>query len=468
MVSITPNMRQSPFLERMTEVFALPVQNPSLEYYTRVFFPAVLEFYGELYEPGLELLLKYIEERGRPDVMVSSMFAENGIDWANHYDIPLAIIYATPLGSLAGYEDHVAAPDTSFWAPVGDHGSIGARAAKVYKTIRLIMSLLPSIGRIAALREKHGLAPTSGSLDNWKCAVVFHTWSLGLDVARPTRPLTVTTGLLSEPYVEPASGLTKEDKDLKERLDKAIGGVVYAAFGSYGILTQEMFDNIVGGIAKWASSVSEGETLAIFALSPLASNAANLDLSNVPPSVSVVSWTNQKLILYHPNTRAFITHGGQGSIAEAVYARVPMLAIPLFGDQPTNPYRIKESGIGLSIHFREDPLTSEGVFEKLCELTMPSHATKFQQAMDRQYIINARSGGASKAADYIEDMFLLGHLDHLIPVTDDVPFPGNINLDLYLLFIGALLVVLFGTYKLFRLALSMVISTGSKTKEKKA
>jgi hypothetical protein len=92
-------------------------------------------------------------------------------------------------------------------------------------------------------------------------------------------------------------------------------------------------------------------------------------------------------------------------------------------------------------------------------------AKKFEEALNRQYIINARSGGASKAADYVEDMLLLGHLDHLVPVTEDVPFYAKINLDLYLLSIGEMLLLFFGMYKLIRLVLSRAFSTGGKAKK---
>jgi hypothetical protein len=139
-----------------------------------------------------------------------------------------------------------------------------------------------------------------------------------------------------------------------------------------------------------------------------------------------------------------------------------MLAIPLFGDQPSNAYRIQEGGIGLSIHFREEPITAKAVKESLSKIVgNKAH----EEALDRQYIINARSGGASKAADYVEDMMLLGHLDHLIPVTEDVPFYAKINLDLYLLFLGALLVVLFGMFKVVRFVLSFIFGGGSKAKK---
>lgn len=41
-------------------------------------------------------------------------------------------------------------------------------------------------------------------------------------------------------------------------------------------------------------------------------------------------------ILAHNNTKLFITHGGFNSILEAQYFGVPLLGIPIYGEQFTN------------------------------------------------------------------------------------------------------------------------------------
>lgn len=42
------------------------------------------------------------------------------------------------------------------------------------------------------------------------------------------------------------------------------------------------------------------------------------------------------MIIAHPNTKVFITHGGLGSTQEAFYFGIPTIGIPLFGDQFSN------------------------------------------------------------------------------------------------------------------------------------
>lgn len=52
----------------------------------------------------------------------------------------------------------------------------------------------------------------------------------------------------------------------------------------------------------------------------------------------------------HKQTRLFITHGGQNSLLQAVYHAVPVLGIPLFGDQFDNVVRAEAKGLGLTLN----------------------------------------------------------------------------------------------------------------------
>jgi UDP:flavonoid glycosyltransferase YjiC (YdhE family) len=49
------------------------------------------------------------------------------------------------------------------------------------------------------------------------------------------------------------------------------------------------------------------------------------------------------------NTHVFITHGGLGSVKEAIMAGVPMLVLPESHDQPYNAMRIRYHGLGEAI-----------------------------------------------------------------------------------------------------------------------
>jgi glucuronosyltransferase len=53
----------------------------------------------------------------------------------------------------------------------------------------------------------------------------------------------------------------------------------------------------------------------------------------------------------HPNIRLFITHGGMMSSLEAITWGVPLVGIPVFGDQRRNVARAVMGGYGILIDF---------------------------------------------------------------------------------------------------------------------
>lgn len=72
------------------------------------------------------------------------------------------------------------------------------------------------------------------------------------------------------------------------------------------------------------------------------------------------------ILLAHPNVKAFITHGGQLSTLEAVMSGVPLLAVPVFGDQLANAERARAAGYALTVPFNKD--MADEIDEKLREL----------------------------------------------------------------------------------------------------
>ncbi|XP_027826848.2 UDP-glucuronosyltransferase 2C1-like isoform X2 [Ovis aries] len=74
-------------------------------------------------------------------------------------------------------------------------------------------------------------------------------------------------------------------------------------------------------------------------------------------------WIPQNDLLGHPKTRAFITHCGTNGIYEAIYHGVPMVGIPLFGDQHDNVARMKAKGAAVEVDLRR--MTSEDLLNAL-------------------------------------------------------------------------------------------------------
>ncbi|NXH45975.1 UD11 glucuronosyltransferase, partial [Dicaeum eximium] len=85
--------------------------------------------------------------------------------------------------------------------------------------------------------------------------------------------------------------------------------------------------------------------------------------SNLPKNVKLVKWLPQNDLLAHPKTRAFITHGGSHGIYEGICNAVPMVLMPLFGDQMDNAKRVESRGAGLTLNILE--MTSNDISNAL-------------------------------------------------------------------------------------------------------
>ncbi|ELT90979.1 hypothetical protein CAPTEDRAFT_35564, partial [Capitella teleta] len=74
--------------------------------------------------------------------------------------------------------------------------------------------------------------------------------------------------------------------------------------------------------------------------------------ANTPSNVMLVSWLPQNDLLGHNNTRLFITHGGNNGQLEGLFHGVPMLTLPVFGDQFYNARRAFLRGHGLFLDLK--------------------------------------------------------------------------------------------------------------------
>ncbi|KAM5229097.1 UDP-glucuronosyltransferase 1-2-like isoform 3-T3 [Ctenodactylus gundi] len=72
--------------------------------------------------------------------------------------------------------------------------------------------------------------------------------------------------------------------------------------------------------------------------------------SNLGKNTILVKWLPQNDLLGHPKTRAFITHSGSHGIYEGICNGVPMVMMPLFGDQMDNAKRMETRGAGVTLN----------------------------------------------------------------------------------------------------------------------
>ena len=241
------------------------------------------------------------------------------------------------------------------------------------------------------------------------CDAVFHTRSpqcvefpclslspIGFEYPRTTMPLMQSVGPI----------LTKQktsdfSQDLSKWLSaKSDKSVVYISMGSMVSQTVGIARAIVNGLKQTGCSV-------VWSLK--SQNRHILNGLDIDPSVFFISdWVPQFQLLQHETIAMAILHGGVGGVTESLYNRVPIIVLPLFGDQFGNAARVQAAGAGIYLHLSE--LTADLV--KNSVETIKNGDYRKEAAKMRKIFLQA--GGVDRASDLMELYADVGY-QHLVP-----------------------------------------------------
>ncbi|XP_052754866.1 UDP-glucosyltransferase 2-like [Galleria mellonella] len=131
-------------------------------------------------------------------------------------------------------------------------------------------------------------------------------------------------------------------KDLQDLLDSSKHGVVYFSMGSV-LKSAALPEHIRRGLIQ---VLGELPYTVLWKFEE--------EIAGLPKNVHVRPWLPQPSILAHPNVKLFITHGGLLSSLESLQYGVPLLAIPMFGDQRNNAQSAYQNGYARQIVFGDD------------------------------------------------------------------------------------------------------------------
>ena len=118
-------------------------------------------------------------------------------------------------------------------------------------------------------------------------------------------------------------------------------------------------------------------------------------LNPIPANVSVSAFQPQLDIL--EKASLFITHAGTGSVMEAIYFGVPMIAVPQMDEQRLTAHRMAELGLGVSLDNQEE-ITAERLKKEILHVL---GSADIQTNMARMQRDMRSDGGYGAAADHL-------------------------------------------------------------------
>jgi len=232
--------------------------------------------------------------------------------------------------------------------------------------------------------------------------------------------------------------------DLKTFMDSAIGGVIFVSFGST-IRSDKMPGDKLAIFIECFRRLEQEGMLVIWKW--------DKPIPNLPGNVKLVSWVPQQDLLGHPNLKVFVTHGGLGSLVEAIYHKAVVVGVPLFDDQKPNIARAARKGFAASLDW--DNLTTEDMVTSIKKAMQDQQMKEKMEETHRLFVDREKSPRA-KAAWWVEYVVRHGGVEFLKDGGEDIPWYQYHHVDLAIFLLTILVISIFATalcckylYKLF-------------------
>uniref|UniRef100_A0A3P9DAC9 UDP-glucuronosyltransferase 2A1 n=1 Tax=Maylandia zebra TaxID=106582 RepID=A0A3P9DAC9_9CICH len=299
------------------------------------------------------------------DVILQDSMAMCGDLVADLLSVPLIISMRFSFGSV--FERHCGhAPAPPSYVPLAplsynDHMTLSERLVNmvIYVGSSAVSELTWKLTLDQYYREIKGtpssVCETMGKADVW---LIRTFWDI--ETPRPTPPNFKYVGGL---HCKPANQLPEDLEAFVQSSGDA--GIIVASFGSMVTNLTMQHANII------ATAFGQIPQKVIWRYRGEAPTA-------LAPNTKISDWIPQNDLLGHPKTKAFVTHGGTNGLYEAVFHGVPLVGVPLFGDQPDNLARMSRLGTAIVLDFNH--LTAEELAEALHVVTnQPSYRTNMQR-----------------------------------------------------------------------------------------
>ena len=370
-------------------------------------------YMSEIYKPMVEYYIeKWKTPENRPDIILNDFFMVAANDLAEIYNITL-IGFSPNAHCYQFVSDSTFMTEYNSFSTIFDvYPALDSTWYRAYKYLinkwyyfKVDRDLVE--GRNKA-REAYGLAPLRQFNENSaeRPYLVFLEGSF--DFVEPR---------LMPPFIHLAGPLLLHDvrnpnsPDIKEWIDSS-EKFIFISFGTLIEFSQEQTE-----VFHEFMKDSEYKFLVV-------SHAFSSDLKNV----KVEGFVNQIEVLESPSLVAFISHGGQGSVTEAIMSLIPVICLPQGKDQFFLCDRVQAIGIGEMI--KPNAITV-GNLQKAVSDISSNH--NYKAALRKQKLIMKSYQGEERIADLVLMYAEVGY-EHLIPKWYRLPWYKKNEFDILVLY----------------------------------
>nr|WMP40235.1 UDP-glucuronosyltransferase UGT33AX2 [Tuta absoluta] len=242
-------------------------------------------------------------------------------------------------------------------------------------------------------------------------------------------------------------------QDLKLFLDSSKHGVIYMSFGTNtnpSTLPPERIQMFVKTFAqlpydilwKWDKDSLPGQS----------------------KNIRIGKWFPQSDLLKHPNIKLFITQGGLQSTDEAISAGVPLLGIPMLGDQWYNVEKYVYHKIGVKLDL--ETITEEK-FDNAIKTVINNESYRLNIKRLKELMHDEPMSGLQRAVWWTEHVLRHGGARHLRAPAANISWSEYLELELVSIVLIALLIVIVLVYSVLKRCYKIVSRILSNVDENK-
>uniref|UniRef100_A0A0K0E2X9 glucuronosyltransferase n=1 Tax=Strongyloides stercoralis TaxID=6248 RepID=A0A0K0E2X9_STRER len=247
------------------------------------------------------------------------------------------------------------------------------------------------------------------------------------DIPKPTLNKVINIGGLGMTKKEskPLKGIFKEVTD-----DINTKGVILLTFGSVANST----------LMPYSWKISFMKAFEKFPQYKFFIRYGGNDLKNILPSnVYLSNWLPQSDLLQNIKTKLIITHCGYNSVQESILAGIPMICIPLFGDQPKNARLVERHRFG--VYLGKSSINVDNIVKSINLIIQDNSYAKNIRKM-QQMVLKKPISSDILLVKWTEFLAEFKTLDNMIPYGINLNFIQYYQIDVVLVLFTSFIIVI--------------------------